>query len=101
MGANGRGTARRVATALLLVVLTVPLVLSAHRHGAQELQDQNCAACILVRHSPVLAAVTIAAVAPDVAKPAVECGPILPVTGLRQSPQAGRAPPARPPGIAA
>jgi hypothetical protein len=101
MSIRQRCAARRVATALLLVILTVPMLLSAHRHGAQELQDQHCAACTLVRHSPIISTVTIAAVAPDVAKPATEYGPILPVTRLRQSPQAGRAPPAPPLGIEA
>jgi hypothetical protein len=77
------------------------LLLSAHRHGAQEMQDQHCAACTLVRHSPVVSSVTIAAVAPGVCYRLIEPGPRLPVTHLHQSPQAGRAPPSPALGIEA
>ena len=101
MSTTRRSTARRVATGLLLVLLTVPMLLSAHRHGVRELQDQHCAACTLVRHSPIISTVTIAAVAPEVARPATEFGPVLPVTRIQQRPHAGRAPPAPPLGIEA
>jgi len=85
--------ARRVATGCLMLLLAAPLVLSAHRHGSQEMQGQQCTACTLVRHSPVISSVGVATLAPDVCNRVAERKPSLPLTPRRPSPRAGRAPP--------
>jgi len=83
----------RAAATFFVVLLVVPLLVSAHRHAAQELQDQHCAACVLVRHSPAASTVVIATVTPDICDRVVEPEPHLPSARRHQSPQAGRAPP--------
>jgi hypothetical protein len=84
---------RRGATALLLVLLVVPLLLAAHRHATQEVQEQHCAACALVRHSPAVVTVALATVAPNVCHQLVEPAPYLLPRRLDRLPQTGRAPP--------
>ena len=101
MSRGRRRIVRQAASSLLVVLLVVPLLASAHRHAAQEMQDQHCAACVLVRHSPAVSTIAITTVTPDVRDRLVEPEPRLPESRRHQSPAAGRAPPSHAIGLEA
>jgi hypothetical protein len=101
MSGGRRQLVRQAASSLLVVLLVVPLLASAHRHAAQEMQDQHCAACVLVRHSPAVSTIAITTVTPAVCDRLAEPAPRLPDAERQQSPEAGRAPPSPASGLEA
>jgi hypothetical protein len=87
-----RGIRQRAGALLLVALLVVPLVASAHTHGALA-ASRTCATCVTAHHSPAIvmpALGPIAAFAPVLA--ATPPPAIAPASPLR-SPRVGRAPP--------
>jgi len=101
MSGGCRRIVRQAVSSLPVVLLVVPLLASAHRHATQETQDQRCAACVLVRHSPAVSTIAITTVTPVVCDRLAEPEPRIPDTHRQQSPEAGRAPPSHAIGLEA
>jgi hypothetical protein len=89
-----RRRAARVASALLMVaLLVVPVVASAHTHrdpGAA----RSCATCVAAHHSPAIVVPVIQAAAPVRATVAPALPSRVAPAHSHRSPRAGRAPPA-------
>jgi hypothetical protein len=87
-----RGIRQRAGALLLVALLVVPVVASAHTHGALA-ASRTCATCVTAHHSP---AIVMPAVGPVAAfAPVLAAAPppaIVPACPLR-SPRSGRAPP--------
>jgi hypothetical protein len=88
-----RAAGRLAGTLLMVALLVVPLIASAHTH--RDLQAaRSCATCVAAHHSPALP-MSAAAAGPSIV-PAIAAqlpSRVVPAD-LHRSPRAGRAPPA-------
>ncbi|MGH7858639.1 MAG: hypothetical protein ACREQY_15045 [Candidatus Binatia bacterium] len=89
-----RAASRLRATFCLVVLLLLPLGLSGHHHAGDAPAANACATCVVVRHSPVVAAPSVAPIAVSFASLPLPAAPTPAPAGFDHSPQLGRAPPA-------
>jgi len=87
-----RGTRQRVGALLLVALLVVPVLASAHTHGALA-ASRTCATCVAAHHSPATVTPALAASAPIAAVLAASPPPSIVPACPQRSPRAGRAPP--------
>jgi hypothetical protein len=88
-----RAAGRLAGTLLMVALLVVPLIASAHTH--RDLRAaRSCATCVAAHHSPALP-MPVAATGPSIAPAIASPLPLRVVPAdLHRSPRAGRAPPA-------
>ena len=87
-----RGIRQRAGALLLVALLVVPVVASAHTHGALA-ASRTCATCVTAHHSPAIVMPTVGAMTDAVPLIAVASAPRIVPAALHRSPRAGRAPP--------
>lgn len=90
-GLRRRGT-RTAGIGLLVVLLLVPLALSAHGYTAHH-DARPCAVCVVAHHSPAITTPVVAVASAFVAAVAPVLVGLAPETRAARSVHSGRAPP--------